>query len=174
MTTEAAAPDPDKREKAANIAFDLSKQFLSIAFAGIAFAIGLSAATANEQPSWLLWTTVGLFGLSSVLGLLFLMRGAGCVANDGSFDIYEPLALRLAGLQIATVAFGVAFLLWLHISTRRGVESVQSDTLRIEWNGNVIIRNGPSQLEIAIDPEGTLELRENCPKQPETDGLEQK
>jgi hypothetical protein len=102
----------DCRKKATELGFDLTKQFLTLAFAGIAFVVGLSFNTPDSVSSLMLWLVVGTFGASVVLGLLFLIHGVSLLGDQTTaFDIYT-LSLRvLSGLQIGLMVVGTIMLL---------------------------------------------------------------
>ena len=53
--------DEDCQKKAADLGFDLTKQFLTLAFAGIAFVVGLSFSTPGAVSSVLLWLVIAVF-----------------------------------------------------------------------------------------------------------------
>src|SRR5579863_7056845 len=89
-------------KKAAEIGFDLTKQFLTLAFAGIAFVVGLSFNTPGSVSSLMLWLVIVAFGGSALLGLLFLMRGVNLLSVQKSYDIY---ASSLRGLSIVQIIF---------------------------------------------------------------------
>jgi hypothetical protein len=97
-------------KKAAELGFDLTKQFLTLAFAGIAFVVGLSFNTPGAVSSLMLWLVIGVFGGSVVLGLLFLMRGVSLLSIKKSYDIYAPSLRGLAILQIILMLIGTVFL----------------------------------------------------------------
>lgn len=97
-------------KKAAELGFDLTKQFLTLAFAGIAFVVGLSFNTPGTVSSLMLWLVVGVFGGSVVLGLLFLMRGVNQLSVERSYDIYAPSLRALAISQIVLMLIGTACL----------------------------------------------------------------
>jgi hypothetical protein len=100
----------DCEKKAAELGFDLTKQFLTLSLAGIAFIVGLSFNSPGAISSLMLWCVVGVFGLSTALGLLFLMRGVSLLSVDKSFDIYTGSLRVLAVLQISLVVGGVIML----------------------------------------------------------------
>jgi len=97
-------------KKAAELGFDLTKQFLTFAFAGIAFVVGLFFNTPGTVSSLMLWLVIGVFGGSVILGLLFLMRGVSLLSIDKSYDIYAPSLRGLAVLQIILMLIGTVFL----------------------------------------------------------------
>jgi hypothetical protein len=97
-------------KKAAELGFDLTKQFLTLAFAGIAFVAGLSFSTPGAVSNLMLWLVIGAFGVSAILGLLFLMRGVGLLSIKKSYDIYASSLRVLAVLQILLMLIGTAFL----------------------------------------------------------------
>jgi len=98
------------RKKAAELGFDLTKQFLTLAFAGIAFVVGLSFNTPGAVSSLMLWLIIGVFGGSVLLGLLFLMRGVSLLSIEKSYDIYAPSLRGLAIFQIILMLIGTVFL----------------------------------------------------------------
>jgi|GEM_PF-6110337 len=103
-------PHDDHDKEAAKLGFDLTKQFLTLAIGGIAFVVGLSFSTPSAVSSVLLWATLGVFGLSAVLGLFFLMHGVNILSVQKSYDIYATSLRFLAGFQIILVLVGVALL----------------------------------------------------------------
>ena|ERR1700678_2273258 len=97
-------------KKAAEVGFDLTKQFLTLAFAGIAFVVGLSFNTPGAVSSLMLWLVIGTFGASVVLGIAFLMHGVNLLSIKKSFDIYATTLRVLAALQIVLMVIGTVFL----------------------------------------------------------------
>src|ERR1035438_9425408 len=85
-------------KKAAELGFDLTKQFLTLAFAGIAFVVGLSFNTPGAVSSLMLWLVIGVFGGSVLLGLLFLMRGVSLLSVEKSYNLTR---LRCAALPFS-------------------------------------------------------------------------
>ncbi len=100
----------EHQQKAAELGFDVTKQFLTLALSGIAFVVGLSFSSPNVVSTILLWSTVGMFGGSAVLGLLFLMRGVNILSVHSSYDIYATSLRWLSGAQILLVLVGVSLL----------------------------------------------------------------
>ncbi|HUJ95247.1 MAG TPA: hypothetical protein VLW84_08295 [Terriglobales bacterium] len=100
----------DCEKKAAELGFDLTKQFLTLAFAGIAFVVGLSFNTPGTVSALMLWLVMSAFGGSVVLGLLFLMRGVSLLSIKKSYDIYAPSLRALAIFQIILMLIGTACL----------------------------------------------------------------
>jgi len=138
--------------KAAELSFDLSKQFISIAFAGVAFAVGLSASNGKILLTLLFWIAVFSFALSAILGFFFLMRGASDLSQRGSFDIYQVGARWMSLFQIIFVFLGVVLLLILHLNTvsqnsqmqilinEKGVKVTPEESMRIDVDKNGVIK----------------------------------
>jgi hypothetical protein len=101
-----AMPENHEQE-AAKLGFDVTKQFITIAISGIAFVVGLSFSTPTAISSILLWCTIGVFGLSAIFGLLFLMHGVKILGVQKSYDVYATSLRFLAIVQIALVLLGV-------------------------------------------------------------------
>jgi hypothetical protein len=101
----------DCEKKAADLAFDVTKQFLTLGLAGIAFVVGLSFSTPGVISRVMLWGTVGVFGLSAIFGLLFLMSGVSQLQIEKTYDVYTRWLRALSIVQIALVLAGVILLL---------------------------------------------------------------
>lgn len=97
-------------KKAADLGFDLTKQFLTLAFGGIAFVVGLSFNNPGVVSRTMLWWIIVTFGLSVLLGLFFLMNGVSQLANKKSFDIYASSLRALSILQILFMLSGTILL----------------------------------------------------------------
>jgi hypothetical protein len=133
-------------KKAAELGFDLTKQFLTLAFAGIAFVVGLSFNTPGTVSSLMLWLVVGVFGGSVLLGLLFLMRGVSLLSIKKSYDIYAPSLRALAISQIVLMLIGTAFLgiiLKAHASTITPV--THSMEIKLDQQRSVVYPIDPSK-----------------------------
>jgi hypothetical protein len=109
MSTDHAVDDCQK--KAAELGFDLTKQFLTLAFAGIAFVVGLSFNTPGSISSLMLWLVIAAFGLSAALGLFFLMHGVNLLGVKKTYDIYASSLRFLATLQIVLMLAGTGLLI---------------------------------------------------------------
>lgn len=110
MVEEKSAEVQECEKKAVEVGFDLTKQFLTLAFAGIAFVVGLSFNTPGTISELMLWLVVGVFAASVILGLLFLMRGVSLLSVEKSYDIYAPSLRGLAICQIVLTLIGTIFL----------------------------------------------------------------
>jgi hypothetical protein len=149
-------------KKATELGFDLTKQFLSLAFAGIAFVVGLSFSTPGSVSSMLLWCTVIAFGLSAVLGLLFLMTGVNQLSVKKSYDIYAASLRFLSIFQILLMLGGTALL--VPILQRRPNQKSGAVSNQIE------LKNGQQSVVYPIDPNKshTIELENGKVKITET------
>jgi hypothetical protein len=160
----------ENKHKAADLSFDLSKQFLSIAFGGLAFAIGISTADGRASSTWLFWAAVIVFALSAVLGFLFMMRGVADFSGKKSFDIFETGARLMSSFQIIFVFAGVIMLLFLHLETKRPSVSPR-EGVRIEFGGKMISAPSDTTLDVKIAPDGSIDVKQAqqaAPTQPAT------
>jgi membrane protein implicated in regulation of membrane protease activity len=130
----------DCQKKAAELGFDLTKQFLTLAFAGIAFVVGLSFNTPGSVSSLLFWSVIVTFGLSALLGLAFLMHGVSLLNEKKQYDIYASSLRFLSGLQIVLMLVGTALL--VPILARRSKVTTAPATSSVE------IKLGPQQTVI--------------------------
>ena len=141
----------DCQKKAAELGFDLTKQFLTLAFAGIAFVVGLSFSSPDVVSSLMLWLVVGTFGLSAVLGLLFLMHGVNLLGIQKTYDIYASSLRILATIQIVLMLIGTVML--VPILNGRPNKKNTSGGSAVE------IKIGPQQsMRYPIDPNKNLTI----------------
>jgi hypothetical protein len=141
----------DCQKKAADLGFDLTKQFLTLAFGGIAFIVGLSFNTPGAISSFMLWGVVGTFAVSAALGLCFLMHGVSLLHVHNSYDIYASSLRILAVAQIVLVLLGVGLLVPV-LSARSAKKP------RLSGN-SIEIRADPNQSVIyPIDPEKSITI----------------
>ena len=142
----------DCQKKAAEIGFDLTKQFLTIAFAGIAFVVGLSFNTPGTISAFLLWLVVVPFAGSVLVGLLFLMRGVSLLSIEKNYDIYARPLRILAALQIVLTLVGVVLLVPV-LGTRPNKKQL------IPIANTMEIKVSPQQSVIyPLDPDKTISI----------------
>jgi hypothetical protein len=149
------------KKRAVEVSFDLSKQFISLAFAGVAFAVGLSAGNGSAVSSILFWVVITFFAVSSILGFLYLMRGASSLSADKEFDIYETTCRLWAVLQILLVFFGVALLLILHLKLNKKDTSGSGSNIEVTVNQNKLQYQVPDgkDIKIVLDKDGKLDFQ---------------
>lgn len=153
------------QKKAAELGFDLTKQFLTLAFAGIAFVVGLSFNTPGSVSSVMFWAVIAVFGLSAVLGLFFLMHGVNLLSVQKTYDIYASSLRFLAGLQIVFMVGGTVLLfpiLAAHQNQKTpqlGANSIeirtsagQSVVYALDSSKNVVIELDDGKLKITNSP----------------------
>lgn len=125
------SPNAEECEKkAAELGFDLTKQFLSLAFAGIAFVVGLLFSSPGSMSSVVFWFVVVAFGASAFLGLAFLMHGVNLLSVKKSYDIYASSLRFLATFQIVAMLIGTGLLVYL--LRRQTMKNAGSTTSAIE------------------------------------------
>lgn len=150
------------KKRAVEVSFDLSKQFISLAFAGVAFAVGLSAGNGMIATSLLFWAVIALFAASSLLGFLYLMRGAASLSADKEFDIYETICRIWAILQIVFVFVGVAFLLVLHLKfNKKETADSAGSNIELTVNQNKLRYKVPTgkDIRVVLDKDGKLDFQ---------------
>lgn len=112
--SEEPSPDSQRYKDACKYAVGLSEKFLTLSAAGIAFIIGLvfakeDASAASLTPG-VLRTALVVFGVSILLGWLFLMNVVGSVADDNDYRIKNNAKQWFCFLQIVTALFGIGLL----------------------------------------------------------------
>ena len=144
---------PDEyQKKAAELAFDLTKQFLTLAFAGIAFVAGLSFNTSGSVSKIAIWSVIVSFGLSAVLGLTFLGHGVNRLSVKKTFDIYASSLRFLSILQIVFVLIGVGLLAPI-LNTRFPIRPQSDGQVEIRFNDgkSVSYPINPAGMRIEVD-----------------------
>jgi hypothetical protein len=152
----------DNKKKAADVALDLAKQFLTVAFGGIAFTVGLSFSAPDAITTIFFWIIVVSFGLSAAFGFLFLMNAIGSVnklADDQFLDVSAGTlptfsVLQILGTVVGTVALIVV--LYKHVSKpipphtmSVKINAQQSVDFPIDSDKNVTIDVDGSKLKVS-------------------------
>jgi hypothetical protein len=118
------APDSERYKDACKYAVGLSEKFLTLSAAGIAFIIGLvfakEGSSAVALSPGVLRTALVSFGVSILLGWLFLMNVVGSVADDNDYRIKNNAKQWFAFLQIVTVLFGIGLLAYCTFRAIKG------------------------------------------------------
>jgi len=143
----------EHEQEAAKLAFDITKQFITIAIGGIAFVVGLYSSSPTAVSSFLLWTTVVVFGLSALFGLVFLMHGVSLLSIDKSYDVYATGLRFLSIFQIVLVFLGV--ILFFPILYKRPTSPLPSE------NGEIRIQLSPQQsisYPVPVDKNYVIEI----------------
>ena len=140
MTSEQHNQSPgaegNHQEEAAKLGFDLTKQFITLAIGGIAFVVGMTVSNPSAISSLLLWSIIGVFALSVILGLFFLLHGVNILCIQRSYDIYATSLRFLAGAQIILVLLGVGLLVpVLYGLSPKGNEPPTGGEITIENSG---------------------------------------
>lgn len=148
----------DKISKGRDLAFDVSRQFLTLALGGIAFAIGVTGSHPDAFGTTSFWAAIGFFGLSIVAGFMFLMHAVSSLAQDKALDVYHVLPRILILIQVPAVVIGAALLLFLHAGNLRDVPKITSVTVEILVGGKKTTVTVPagSTLEASIAPDNTV------------------
>jgi hypothetical protein len=145
----------DCEKKAADLAFDVTKQFLTLALAGIAFVVGLSFNTPGAVSSLMLWLTVVIFGLSAVFGLFFLLHGVNLLSEKKTYDVYASSLRFLSIVQIAMVLLGAALLVPIVTMRPASRDAAASGTIEVKSGPQqgVVYRLDPGR-DITIEVDG--------------------
>jgi len=149
------------QKKAAELGFDVTKQFLTMAFAGIAFVVGLSFNTPGSVSSVMFWAVIAVFGLSAAFGIFFLLHGVNLLSVQKTYDIYASSLRFLAAFQIVLMLGGTALLFPIlyarqsHLTVAPSTSTIeiklgtaQSVTYPIDPAKNVVIELDDGKLKI--------------------------
>ncbi len=143
-------PIDEHKKSAAELAFDVTRQFLTLAFGGIAFVVGLSFSSPDAVSQTFLWWTIGLFSASAVFGLLVLMNGVGKISEESTFDIYSSSLRLFSIVQILLIIAGTALLIPI---VSNGGSANEQPTANIE-----ISNGGSESISYPIDPASSYEV----------------
>lgn len=108
------ASDDPRYKDACQYAVDVSEKFLTLSAGGIAFIIGLVFGKEDslvvQLSSGVIRLALVAFGISILLGWLFLMNVVGSLAKENDYRIYNNAKQWLCSLQIIMALFGIGLL----------------------------------------------------------------
>jgi hypothetical protein len=108
------APSPKsdpQQQNACGYAIQMANGFITLAAAGVAFVVGLVfSEKAPAADPLLLRCALVLFGTSTLLGWLFVMRMTGKIAGRNDYTIYKDFAQAASLFQILLFAAGICLL----------------------------------------------------------------
>lgn len=143
----------DGHKDSCNYGVDLSKQFVTIATGGLAFAITLALAYPTDFGYWHLLWTVLLFGVSIVFGIAFLMTVVGHINKLDNYDVYTICPRLMILLQMILLGGGI---LLIAIGTLRCVGS--DHEAHKDTGVNLVITAGKNRLEQWVEPSAKLRV----------------
>ena len=140
------------KKEAATLCCELTKQFLTLAFAGIAFVVGLFTSNPGEvSRTYLLWS-IWLFVGSAICGFLLLMRGIQRLNEEKSFDFVIPSIRWMSGLQIISFAVGLSVLIPIVYARPAEAAAVR------HHNAIELKLTGQQSLTYPLDPEKNVTI----------------
>lgn len=110
MATAVPTSNSPAAKESCNYSIDLSKQFLSLACAGVAFVVGLVFAGDLRLGVLTVSLSLAALGLSIVLGWLYLMNVVSYIRRYDNYDVYGPRHRTLAIGQIVAFFLALAVL----------------------------------------------------------------
>jgi hypothetical protein len=125
-------------QDAAHLAFDLARQFITIAIGGIGFTVGIAYASPVLFSSALIWIILLAFGATVLFGLLFIMHGIGILSQDKSYNVYIPSLRAISFIQILSAIVGIGLLcvfLRSHVNTD---DEANSNDIQIKLGENIL------------------------------------
>jgi hypothetical protein len=149
----------DRISKGTDLAFEVSKQFLTLALGGVAFAIGITGSHPEAFGTIWFWLAIILFGLSIFTGFVFLMAGVSSLGQDKAFDVYRPFHRMLSIIQVLSIVAGASLLLYIHASSLR-YDSPTTVTFEIHVAGKMTSMTVPagSSVEAVVAPDNTVKV----------------
>jgi len=114
----------DAHKASCQYGVDISKQFITLASAGMAFVAGL---VVSKKAGLTFSQTVYLFsflGLSIAFGLFFLMRVIGHINKSDNYNVYTISLRILASFQIILFIFGASILGYATINIAKNKPSI--------------------------------------------------
>ena len=105
----------DKHKDSCKYSVEISKQFLTLSSAGIAFVIGLAMARSTTVPNSFYWS-VALFAASVAVGLVYVMSVVAHINQDDNYDVYTATLRCLALIQIITFLAAISVLGFIFLS----------------------------------------------------------
>jgi hypothetical protein len=160
----ATAPTPSESAKdGCSYSLELTKQFITLASAAVAFILGLASAEATRPPFLLVLGVLLALVASVIFGLSCHARITGLIAKEQSYNAYDAVYLRLAKRQLGFFALG--FLLLASFTVygvwKNGREAKESSHLEIRYREtriSVPITNA-LELELRVTTNSVVALR---------------
>ena len=103
-------PVRESAKDGCSYSLDLTKQFITLASAGVAFVLGLASAEATRPPFLLVLSVLLAMTASVLFGLACHARITGLIAKSNRYDAYDPIYLKLAKVQLGSFASGFVLL----------------------------------------------------------------
>lgn len=108
----------DKHKDSCKYSIEISKQFLTLSSAGIAFVVGLAMARSITVSNSFYWS-VGLFAVSVAVGLFYVMSVVAHINQDDNYNVYTTTPRCLALIQIVTFLAAISVLGFIILSEDR-------------------------------------------------------
>ncbi len=140
---------------------ELSKQFITLSSAAVAFIIGLAISAelkSNESVYW----SISLFIGSLAVGLIYIMSVVGHINKSKNYDVYHSALKYIAVLQIIFFLVGATILVYVLIGKvqSNNASSQSHNTLEVTINQNQIKHNVPqgSTIKLTLSDKGEFDL----------------
>ena len=98
---------PANQKDACQYSIEISKQFITLSTAGAAFSTTVLLSNIHNVPEVPLRSSLVLFAISILLGLLFLMKLMGEIRLNNNYDVYLTSLRWLAVLQMILFLVGI-------------------------------------------------------------------
>ena len=99
----------NRHKESCGYSIQISKQFITLASAGIAFVVGLAIAPNTAISSFYYWTG-GCCFFSICFGLIFIMSTIAHINKNDNYNVYTPQLRFLAFMQITLFLVGIIVL----------------------------------------------------------------
>lgn len=148
----------DQVSKGHDLAFEVSRQFLTLSLGGIGFAVGVTGQQPEVFSTWMFWVAILSFGLSMVVGFMFLMNGVSTLGQGQDFDVYGKLPRTLSILQVVFVLVGSVLILGIHSQTVSTEPKVTNIVVEVATSGEKTSLSAPagSTVELTVETNGTI------------------
>jgi len=139
---------------------EISKQFITLAAAGVAFLVGLSLSDADSPV--LFSVALASLAISVLFGLLFLMMVVGNVNKGKDFDVYALHLRIMATLQIMLFLVAFGCLGWFVVTKKLLTPIAPPPTALMRVDASDVVRVLPAgasmRLEVSADGRVILEV----------------
>ena len=114
---EQQANNADAHKDSCSYGIALSKQFITLSVAGIAFVGGLAITQSASLPNDKVIIIFISLGLSIGAGLLFIMNVIGHININNNYDVYTTGPRIMAFFQLLFFVIGVAYLAYMSMAS---------------------------------------------------------
>jgi len=143
----------EKHKESCKYSIEISKQFITLSSAGIAFIVGLAIAP-NTDVSNYYYLAGGSCLLSICFGLIYIMSAIAHINKHENYDVYTSHLRFFSTFQILFFLVGVVFLIGI-VNTKINEKPVNGIS---PSSYNLHLRSGDKEIKQLVGANSKLEV----------------